>query len=229
MSGERKLAIRVAAWSALACSIGPGNACGFEPFQPATAAAAPRSLRGNYLATPASKSVSERPNNCIHRTRRFRSVSMLDACSRRVGDARRWTCSMNRSLWHSCALVLLLGALAPGCASPPRTSPVVTDPVAAPLKSGERITVDFGGFDAVPVVCEIDAHGCIPLPDNISVEVSGLSPDQAAGKIHDTFVPKYYRRLQVHVARVQPGGPANRSQPAGSETNRTSSAAGPGG
>ena len=29
------------------------------------------------------------PNKCMHRTRRLRSVSMLDAYQRRVGDAHR--------------------------------------------------------------------------------------------------------------------------------------------
>jgi len=97
----------------------------------------------------------------------------------------------------------------------------------APLRKGESIRVEIEHVEVGFRVCEIDADGFVTL-SRVRIEVAGLSPAQAASKIRQFFVPRYYIELIVRVARVQPSSAANRIQPIRPETNRTSESAGSG-
>ena len=129
------------------------------------------------------------------------------------------------------AIIMLAGALVffPGCTA---TQSQQRAPVAAEqakLWSGETIrleskaTIDAGSPEAT-----IDAAGDACFLLGVKVHVGGLTPAEATVAVWKTYQPTYFRNWDLEVIRVQPDGAANRSQPVGPETNRTSSAAGSG-
>jgi hypothetical protein len=78
------------------------------------------------------------PNNCIQRTRRLRFCYMLNACSRRVADATRWTPMLRRLLFAMFPLgsLLLIGCGLPCIGSRVQTPArhiVVVDTAGQPL------------------------------------------------------------------------------------------------
>lgn len=105
-------------------------------------------------------------------------------------------------------VVLVLGLFSAGCRSsqPMAGGTAIMD--CPPLRKGESIRVEMERFEVGFRVCEIDADGFVTLGP-FRIEVAGLSPDQAASKIRQTFVPWHYIELIVRVVRVQPFASGN--------------------
>src|SRR5262245_16212136 len=101
----------------------------------------------------------------------------------------------------SASLSLLAGfwLLVAGCATPLRQS------ANKPLVAGEAVRVYFRAFgpDTVPTVYTIDDRGFLTFSPQVSVEVAGLLPAEAASRIRGAFVPRYYRSGEVEITRVQ--------------------------
>lgn len=110
-------------------------------------------------------------------------------------------------------VILALCELATGCASHREEGDHFTD--LSPLRAGERIGINFRGVpDGGPWVGQIDTDGSVIVAD-LRVRIAGLTPSEAAEKITNTFVPKYYPKgsLVFYVKRVQPQHGVNPSQP----------------
>src|ERR1051325_6390527 len=105
-----------------------------------------------------------------------------------------------------CLLSLPIGGslFAMGCASPKRTVVSTNGLGAAPLRPGERITIEFGFVDSPPTNYLIDTQGFVTFYPAHAVQVAGLPPADAAEKIRQTVVPRYYRKLSVIITKVQP-------------------------
>src|SRR6516165_8348382 len=116
-----------------------------------------------------------------------------------------------KSLRHSLLLVLPLVALAlGGCAATGKKH----DPMASPgpesnpgeekvarLHIGDTVTITFSGLpeDLQPQEKLIKEDGTISLPDIGRVKASGKTPGELEDAIHDLYVPKFYRHLNVTV------------------------------
>jgi len=127
-------------------------------------------------------------------------------------------------------LIVGIWMLTPGCAHHPGDKAGVALSNSTPLRLGERVIIEFisaGLPGSRPPSYQIDPQGFVSI-DSVSIEIAGLTPTEAASKIHDTVSPRFYRELEVRVSRVQPDGAPNRSQPVGLDTNRASTAAGSG-
>jgi len=118
-----------------------------------------------------------------------------------------------------------------GCASqkPTLTRAAIRDP--AELWIGDTVLISIRATQAgIPVRVErppqkVRADGTIGL---YKLRVARLTQHEAAIEIRKALIMDLYgiEIGEVNVVRVQPGGPANGSQPFRSETNRMSSAAG---
>ncbi len=93
------------------------------------------------------------------------------------------------------------------------TIPVLPDQ-SVPFTAGETIHVFFTSMADPPYGFDLaiseDGHARFFL--GVQVQVAGLTPEQVGAAIKHEYVPRYYRRLDLAVIRVQPDGAPNASQ-----------------
>jgi len=117
--------------------------------------------------------------------------------------------SINFSISRSCLLVLLLAMATSGCSlfsSSGKKSNVMDQPDANPgeiarLHVGDSVSIHFSGPPEPPESQEkfIKEDGTISLPDIGRVKASGKTPGELEDSIHDLYVPRIYRHLNVTV------------------------------
>jgi protein involved in polysaccharide export with SLBB domain len=101
------------------------------------------------------------------------------------------------------ALLLACCILAGGCATKQTTAVEANqnevlrpgDTIFAYATDQESPASPFPGF-------QIDDHGTATLPLVGPIEFAGLTSAQAAKKIRDAYVPKYYAEVEVVVRKV---------------------------
>jgi polysaccharide export outer membrane protein len=118
------------------------------------------------------------------------------------------TCKFTR---HSLLLMLPLIALAlGGCASSGKKHDVMAQPdvfgtsnpgEVARLHVGDTIIITFSGLpeELTPQEKPIKEDGTISMPDIGRVKAAGKTPGELEDAIHDLYVPKFYRHLNVTV------------------------------
>lgn len=109
----------------------------------------------------------------------------------------------------ACAILLLAcSVFMGGCATQSKQPPVVEADPNYLLKPGDTISVSFDGpvgdDNIMPVrILQIDDRGAVTLSLIGAIQIAGLTTTQAAAKIHDTYVPKYFSELTVIVKKVE--------------------------
>src|ERR1035438_2917091 len=75
-----------------------------------------------------------------------------------------------------------------------------TNTVLPPLKVGDTVTISFAGIeDLTPQEKPIKDDGSITLPDIGRVQAAGKTAGELEDAIHDLYVPKIYKHLNVTV------------------------------
>src|ERR1035438_3524520 len=91
--------------------------------------------------------------------------------------------------------------LAPGCASQREQNTSKPPKEADRLVAGDpvRINLRGTGLSLAPMEYSmkysLDENGRIKLLFNVSFELAGLTPDEAASRIRDAYVPRFFRTL----------------------------------
>ncbi len=77
------------------------------------------------------------------------------------------------------------------------------------LEPGDTVAIFYDGYDPglSPIHDRISDDGAISLLVIGRIKVTGLTPKQAAVKIRDAYVPKYFSELIVNVILVEQAKP----------------------
>ena len=98
-----------------------------------------------------------------------------------------------------CSLLLACCILTGGCATKQTAVEANQNEV---LRLGDTISVSITPENTIILTLQIDDHGTATLPLVGPIEFAGLTSAQAAKKIRDAYVPKYYAEVEVVVRKV---------------------------
>jgi protein involved in polysaccharide export with SLBB domain len=100
-----------------------------------------------------------------------------------------------------CSTLLLACCISLGGCATKRTAALETNHV---LRPGDTISIHIDGpedqFGPEPTF-RIDGSGAVTLVLIGAIEIGGLTTTEAATKIHDAYVPKYYPELKIIVRK----------------------------